>query len=304
MKLRAARLTYLLSSLVAFLVGSLLSRAHDAPAVIDITPQAGITTPGSTVMLSGSGFLRNAVVYIDGLQARETKFVSDSSLEAVTPYLRPGQYYVQVKSGGVVVRSSVSFTALASPVDSNIDHALDLARQGQTAAAVEILTSIAAADNDFQVRAFAHYEMGRLFFAQGDWMHSAGESYSIWLEGAGMAPQTSWRYRLAADLATYFDSQSSREEVLRDFGFYDEYDVTQNPEPLFYRSVLNAQCGNLKKAKADSDFILRADPKNPSYLALAAYVAVLSGDNSELQSFHEGAGVTDARARRLLGEAS
>jgi predicted Zn-dependent protease len=80
-------------------------------------------------------------------------------------------------------------------------------------------------------------------------------------------------------------------------------DVTQNPEPRFYRSLVNARYGDLRKAKADSDFILKLEPGHPSYRALAAYIAVLAGDKTLLQSFY-GEAIKDARALSLLGEAA
>ncbi len=79
-------------------------------------------------------------------------------------------------------------------------------------------------------------------------------------------------------------------------------DVTGNPEPRFHRSLVNARYGNLDKARADCNYILRVDPTNASYRALSAYINVLKGDHEGLRSFdHET--ITDPRALALLGEA-
>ncbi len=79
--------------------------------------------------------------------------------------------------------------------------------------------------------------------------------------------------------------------------------ASRSPEPRFFRSLLNARYGNLQKAKTDATFILKSEPNNPSYRALAAYIAALSGDKAWLQSF-DGQTITDSRALGLLGEAA
>jgi hypothetical protein len=82
-----------------------------------------------------------------------------------------------------------------------------------------------------------------------------------------------------------------------------KYDVSENPEPLFFRALLNARYGNLQKAKVDSDLILSREPSDPSYRALAAYIAVLNGDKTLLGTF-SAEQITDARALSLIGEAA
>jgi tetratricopeptide (TPR) repeat protein len=82
-----------------------------------------------------------------------------------------------------------------------------------------------------------------------------------------------------------------------------KYDVTQNPEPRFFRALVNARYGNLEKAKSDCDFILAQDPDNPSYRALAAYISALGGKKIQPQSF-AGETMHDARALSLLGQAA
>jgi len=85
--------------------------------------------------------------------------------------------------------------------------------------------------------------------------------------------------------------------------FLVQYDATEGPEPRFYRGLVNARYGNLRQAKEDSDVILSQEPRHPSYRALAAYAAVLRGENAQLRSFNEES-LTDARALSLLGEAA
>jgi hypothetical protein len=200
----------------------------------------------------------------------------------------------------------VTFTAVLAPVDSEIDHAVNLATEGQTANAVAILTKIAKGNADFQVRAFAHYQAAQIYFAQGDWWRWGGEAGAVFSDSdkSGPAVQTSWRYRLASDQADYFlptNNQPDHDLVLADWTV--KYDVTQNPEPRFYRALVNARYGELNKARTDSDFILKLEPGNASYRALAAYIAVLSGDKQQLRSF-SGEAIKDTRALGLLGEAA
>jgi hypothetical protein len=296
----------LYQSMLALLLGCFITSAHepDGLKLTAVEPKTGVTTPGSKVMIYGSDFSSDAVAYFDGLEARETKFVSPTTLEVTTPYLRPGTYPLQMKSMGNTVRSDVNFTVSPSKIDSAFDHAITLAGQGQPSAAIAILTDIAENSSDYQVRAFAHYQMAKVYFAQGDWWRWAGQAGGIFDSEAGRAVQTSWRYRLAYGESVYLlPMDSDPESVLRLADWTVQYDITQNPEPRFFRGLVNARYGNLTTAKTDSDFILKLEPNNPSYRALAVYVAVLSGEKPGLQSF-DGKSITDARALGILGEAA
>jgi tetratricopeptide (TPR) repeat protein len=269
-----------------------------------VEPQSGVTTPASRVTVRGIGFSADAVVYFGGLQVRETNFLSPSRLEVVTPYLRPGTYQLQIKSGGATLRSEVSFTSVPSPIDAEIDRAVALAQRGQTTAAVDLLITIAKTHSDHQVRAFAHYQIGQVYFAQGDLLSWSWTTVFLDSDKSGMAVQTSWRYRLDSWLSEYlFNRDTETDHDFKSLDWVVKYDITQNPEPRFYRGLVNARYGNLKKAKEDSDFILKLEPRNPSYRALAAYVAVLGGDETLLNKF-AGESITEARALSLLGEAA
>ncbi len=303
---------YLLYALLATVAPIPLSRALNGPEIYFVTPQAEVTTPGSKVVVFGTEFSPDAVVYFGGLQTRETTFVSPSRLEVVTPYLRPGEHQLQVRSAGVVVRSNATFKALPSQVDSEMDRALAMAKGGQTSPALHILQTIAETNSDYQVRAFARYQTGQIYFDQGDWMRWAGVPIFLDAKRSGMAVQTSWRYRLARAEANYLLIRDGKPDTdLRIADFFDKFDVTENPEPRFYRSLLNARCGNLTKAKTDNDFILGVDPENPSYQALAAFIAALNEDRVQLSGFSskarsllKGGERADARALSLLGEAA
>ena len=95
--------------LFAGITGLSLAQQAEGPKVTAIEPKGGVTTPGANVTVYGTGFSPDAEVYFGGLAVRETKFVSSSTLEVVTPYLRPGTYEVQLKSAGAAVRSEISF---------------------------------------------------------------------------------------------------------------------------------------------------------------------------------------------------
>jgi IPT/TIG domain len=230
----------------------------DAPHLVAIAPDIGITTPGNMVAVHGSGFSPDAIVYFGGFQVRETKFISPSTLEVVTPYLRPGHYKIQMKSGGATVRSDVTFTASPSPVDTEIDHAVALAGKGQASSAIAILTGIAKNNSDYQIRAFVSYQIGQIYVAQGDLWRWAGEGSGAFLDSdkSGMAVQTSWRYRLSdAQSAYLLDSNTKPDYDLRYADIVVEFDVTQNPEPRFHRAT--AQVGRLTKQAERSGVLYR-----------------------------------------------
>jgi hypothetical protein len=291
------------------LIDSGLHAMAQQPPKLQLTalePKTGTTTPGTKVKVYGQGFSTGTVVYFGGLEVREVNFVDPNTLDVVTPYLRPGSYQLQLKSGEISVRSDVTFTVTASAVDSDIDHASALAGRGQQVAAIGVLTSIAETNKDYQVRAFARYQAAQIYFAHGDWWRWAGEAGAIYNDAdkSGKAVQTAWRYRLAGDQSGYFlPIDSDPDSPLKMADWTVEFDVTDNPEPRFFRALLNARYGNLDKAKLESELILKTEPQNPSYRALSAYIAALNGDRAPLQTF-SGEKITDARALSLLGEAA
>ena len=283
-----------------------LSAAQQAPPpkITAIEPGSAITTPGAKIMVAGANLSSDSVVYFGGIQARETNFLNSSVLQITTPYLRPGTYKVDLKANGVVIHPDVTFTALPAAADSDLDRAEALVAKKQTAAAISVLISIAASDPDYDVRAFAHYRVAQLYLAQGDYWQGGGEAGLIWDAKVSMGVQTSWQYRLLYDETAYALSQSSDHET--DFRLADgsvKMDVTDNPEPRFWRALLSARFSKMEQAKSDLKFILAAEPENSSYLALAAYIGVLTGDKTQLEDFR-GREVTDARALRLLGQAA
>jgi tetratricopeptide (TPR) repeat protein len=272
--------------------------------VTGIGPDRAITSPGTEVAVQGTGFSADTIVYFGGVEARKTIFVSPSSLQVVTPYLRPGSYQLQAGSEGSTATSDVTFTALPAKPDTEIDRATSLARDGNMAAALAILGELAKFDDDFQVRARAHYESGQIYFAHGDWWRWGGEMGAIFTPDAGSAVQTSWRYRLGYAYSVYaLPVDSVPDTALRLADWTVKYDVTGNPEPRFLRSLMNARYGNLQAAKGDSDAILRLYPDNSSYRALAAYIAVLGGNNAAYQPFDDES-IKEPRALGLLGEAA
>ena len=288
--------------------GVMTARPAQSGIHIDaVVPNSASTTPAAgNITIRGSGFSPDTTVYIGGLQVRETKFVSAFTLEAQPPYLRPGSYKIQLKNEKEVLHSNVGFTVIPALVDPEIDRALALADHGKRDAAMTILLEIAKSNSDYQVRAFAHYQAAQIYFSQGDWWRWGAEAMSIFDDSgkSGPAVQTCWRYRLALDQAEYFlpiDDEPDHDQ--KSANWTVEKDVTENPEPRFFRALVNARYGKLQAAKADSDFILAQEPTNPSYRALAAYIEVLVGDKTAIAPFSKEA-LTDARALSLLGEAA
>ena len=282
----------------------LRQEGHPSLEIMAVEPNSAVTTPGTRVRVYGTGFSPSSVVYFGGIQCREAMFVGPTTLEAVTPYLRPGQYELQVKSGDQVSLSQVKFSAASAPVDSEISKAINAAAEGNAVSAIQVLTAISKNYQDYQVRAFAHYEMGEIYFSQGDWWRWGAESGGIFEPDAGAAVQTFWRYRLSYARSTYLlpiDSDPQTAVKLSDWVV--DFDVTHNPEPVFFRALLNARHGNLQKAKTDIDWLTRVAPENQSYRALSAYAAVLGGDTKKLR-YPSVQDISDPRALEILGEAA
>ena len=270
-----------------------------------ISPAFAVTTPGTEVSVRGAGFEAGAEVYFGGIQGRITNFFSPTSLMVITPFLRPGRYTLQVKNGGRITESTVEFTALRSPVDATFDHAR-AAEETDLASAVRDLTEVANSNPDYQVRALASYEIGQAYFMHGDWWRWASATSDIFSDSSksGMSIQTNWRYRVANELTSYYLPISDQvDHDLKEANFAVTFDVTNNPEPRFYRGLVCARYGDLAQAKMDSDFVLKIDPANSSYKALAEYVRAVSKQPTNLSSFSPQS-ISDPRALSILGEAA
>jgi tetratricopeptide (TPR) repeat protein len=284
---------------------SLPALATEHPIILSVSPNSARTSPGTKVKVLGTGFSPDDVVYFDGLESRDTKFISSTELDVETPYLRPGTHLLQISSEGASVRSDVEFSALPSEVDSRIDRAIEIAAQGKTDEAASALEQIGETNSDYQVRSAAYYAESQIYFNRGDFVLWEATSALIYLDSdkSGRAVQTFWRYGLAFAQSSYL--LNSEPKVGFDLRLADqlvEFDVTQDPEPRFYRALLNARYGNLRQAKADSDFVSNAWSNKPSAAALAAYVAALGGNTGPLRAITSGPIPTDATSLALLGE--
>jgi tetratricopeptide (TPR) repeat protein len=296
---------YILAPVFLSLFGNVFAAQQaEAPRVTAVEPDRGVTTPGTKVTVVGAHFSSDSIVYFGGLQAREVTFLNSSALQAVTPYLRPGRYKIDIKSGQGVVRSEVGFTAVPAPVDTDIDGAEDLAAKKQTAdAAIGIFTSIATSQPDYDVRAYVRYRAAQLYLQKGDYW-AAGEQAALFDRRVSMGVQSSWRYRLLTDEITYSVSENNdRDADLKVADWDVKWDVTENPQPRFWRSLISARFGKMEQAKADLKFVLVAEPENPSYRSLAAYINVLTGQKTKLEDFG-GPQVKDEHALALLGQAA
>jgi tetratricopeptide (TPR) repeat protein len=256
------------------------------------------------VQVIGKDFSPDSTVYFGGFQVRDLSFVNSSTLQVVTPYLRPGTYKVQVKSQHETIQSEFTFTVLAASVDSDIDRADALAAKKKTPEAIAILSHISKSQPDYQVRAYVYFRLAQIYLAQGEYWRAAGAAAAIWDPKAGVSIQTAWSYRVLDEETSYpLSISEDRESDLRNANWAVEKDVTGNPEPLFFRALLNARFGNLVNARADQDAILKSAPGNPSYRALAEYISALAGDKSHVQPF-SAEPINDARALGLFGQAA
>jgi len=305
MRQKRVILQYLLGTL-ALLGFSNRSEAQqtEPPRITAVEPSGAVTTPGAKVVVVGTNFSPDTIIYFGGLQAREITFVNTSALQTVTPYLRPGNYKLDLKSGGAIIHSDVGFTALPASVDLTIDQAESLAVKKQTNAAISLFTNIAATHPDYDVRAFAHYRAGELYLARGDYWAAGEQAGLMWNAKASHGVHSSWRYRLLDEEIVYSVSRSNDHDVdLKDADWAVKWDITDNPELRFWRALVNARFGKMEQAKADLKFALATEPESPSYQALSLYMAVLAGDKTQLEVFR-GQQVNDARALALLGQAA
>jgi hypothetical protein len=290
-------------ALVAF-DNSCGAQQPEPPRITAIEPSSAVTTPGAKVMIVGANFSPDSIPCFGGLQAREITFINASALQAVTPYLRPGSYKLDLKSNGTTIHSDVVFTASPAPVDSSLDLAEGMTTKGKTSAAIGIFSNIATTHSDYDVRAYAHYRAAQLYLARGDYWPATEQAALIWDQKVSMGVQTSWRYRLLSDETAYSVSQSNDHETdLRLAAGSVKMDTTENPEPRFWRTLVSARFGKMEQASTDLKFALGAEPENPSYRALAAYIGVLEGDKTRLAAFRDQQ-VNDARALSLLGQAT
>src|SRR5690349_3738077 len=70
--------------------------AAPAPTVAGISPTLGPSVGGTTITVTGSGFVAGASVTVGGATATAVTVLSDSSLTAVTPAGAPGAALVRV----------------------------------------------------------------------------------------------------------------------------------------------------------------------------------------------------------------
>lgn len=280
----------------------------DEVRVVDVSPSIGQTTPGSTVVIFGGGFSPDAKVFFSGLQSRETTFIDTAHLEVVTPYLRPGNHSIQVQSGGIRLKSGLTFTSIPSEVDSQIDLANSLAQTGQAPKALRLLQEIADTAKDYQVRSFAYYQKALLDYATGDWPNWPADSAGIYLNAdqPGMVSiQTYWPYGLAYSVSHYLLARQDLDGELLLLNGTVEKDVTDNPAVRFYRALFAARTGNPQQAKDDIAFCSKQDPQNSLYTALAAYTSAVLGQKSKALELCDRvrSQITEGQALCLIGEA-
>lgn len=283
-----------------------LSKAQQTgqPRITAVEPSSAVTTPGAKVTVVGANFSPDVIVYFGGLQAREITFINASALQTVVPYLRPGNYKLDLKSGGAIIHSDTGFTALPAPVDSTIDRAEELTAKKKIDAAINLFIDVATTNPDYDVRAYAHYRTGELYLARGDYWAASEQAALMWDAKASHGVHSSWRYRLLDEEMIYSISRSNdHDDDLKTADWAIKWDITENPDLRFWRALVNARFGKMERAKADLRFALAAEPENLSYRALAAYIGVLGGDKSQFEGFRDQL-VQDARALALLGQAA
>lgn len=281
----------------------------DTAQVRDINPRAGPSSPGMKITVLGDGFSPTSVVYFGGFAARTTTYFDSSRLEAITPYLRPGEYEVLVETSGMIANSPFHFNAMPAAPDPKIDAALAMAEQGQTDGALDALREIESEDHDYQVRSFARFKISEIYFSRGDWLQWYTES-KVYIPESGDSIQTYWPYGLNYARAHYLVNawQEDPEIDVLLFDITVRKDVTGAKEPRLERGIVRARSGDIAGARADADECMKADLDNPGCTALAAFCAAMAGDK-HVEDLLQRAWARVSRARdrasvlALIGEA-
>ncbi len=94
------------------------------PGVTSVAPAAGPTSGGTTITITGSGFVSGATVRVNGVSATGVTFVSASQVRANTPSASAGTYAVQVTNpNGQSATLSAAFTYRAPPTVTSVSPA-------------------------------------------------------------------------------------------------------------------------------------------------------------------------------------
>lgn len=93
--LDSKNLTKLATLLLAFFLASSVYGAKTKPVVDSVSPISGPSLGGTLVVVSGSNFADGAVVNFDGFAA-QTEWVSDTTLNVITPFTAKGSATVSV----------------------------------------------------------------------------------------------------------------------------------------------------------------------------------------------------------------
>jgi hypothetical protein len=96
------------------------------PGLTSVSPTSGPTAGGTTLTITGSGFVAGATVRVNGVAATGVTFVSSTQLRANTPAASAGTYAIQVTnpdSQAATLASAFTYTAPASPTISAVSPA-------------------------------------------------------------------------------------------------------------------------------------------------------------------------------------
>ena len=86
-----------------------------APAITSVTPGAGATEGGNTVVITGTGFTGATAVTVGGAAATSSAVVSDTQVDAVTPPGTLGTVDVVVTAPGGTATGSGAFSYVPAP---------------------------------------------------------------------------------------------------------------------------------------------------------------------------------------------
>ena len=93
---------------------------QSAPSIASVTPSSGFTSGGTTVVISGSGFISGATVRFGGALCTNTTFVDSNTITCKTPARGAGAKDVVLTNPDAQDSNTETFTFVAPPLISSI----------------------------------------------------------------------------------------------------------------------------------------------------------------------------------------
>jgi len=186
--------------LVALIVGAGSALGQTTTTVTGVSPSSGSVAGGTTVTITGSGFTGATAVDFGGTPATSFTFVSDTQITAVAPAVSaPVTVDVTVVVGGVSSATSPAdqFTYTPAPPPTVTTGS----PSGLTQTTVTLNGSLTASGQPITNCRFQYGTGNRFNRSAACQYGSAGTTVNVSANVTGLAPATTYRYRLVAATA-------------------------------------------------------------------------------------------------------